>query len=877
MKKNVHIDVIQEEQNFYKLIFKNHPIPLLVFQRDSFQLISVNDAAVKFYGYSSDELLKLTVLDIRPDEEKNKFIEYHRSAEFNNSKAGIWKHKKKDGTIVYVDVTASDVKLNNVPVRIISLVDVTETVKSQEAFKEEEVKYQTLVESVSEGIVLSDNDDVIKFVNRGYCEMLGYSKEELVGKVGYEILLEKDMQELIKKKNRDRVKGITDRYNVRMKKKDGTPIFLEISGTPVYDNSGNVIGSLGIHSDVTDRLKAVEAIKESEEKFRSLVENSLVGVYLIQDGIFKYLNPRLAEIFEFSVDELLYKMGPKDVTISEDWQIVNENLRKRIDGEVSSLHYTFRGKTKNNKIIHAEVFGARTTYEGKPAIIGTLLDVTSRKVAEESLREKDQSYSNLITTLSDAIYVLKDNRLVLVNPAWEKLFGISAKEATSDGFDVMQLAAKESFSYMRERLRLHLQGKISSTRYEMKGKTRDKGIRDLEVTVSEIVWQGERAIQGIYRDITNQKEAENILRLSEEKYRSLFEFAPVGIYQTTLDGKIVTANETFARIMGYSSIEELMNHNIKEFYDDQDQRKKLIDEFRPKGKTANVEVEWIRKDGQKIWIQLDAHILENGEAGGPDFEGFVRDISDRKKAETAIVSEKEKAEEANRLKSAFLSTVSHEIRSPLNAILGFSSILKETYYESAPDEEKQFFISMEEAGSRLLDTITQVLDISRLEADDFSLNIKPISIQKIIRSVYHVLHLQAKRKNLKFELKLPENEIIIDTDEYCFGGVLVNLVTNAIKYSNKGVISVSLSETDDQVFCTVKDEGVGMSETYQKHLFETFSQEDLGLSRRYEGTGLGLAITKRYLDLLGGNIEVQSKKGIGTTMIFSVPKVNNNH
>jgi len=172
----------------------------------------------------------------------------------------------------------------------------------------------------------------------------------------------------------------------------------------------------------------------------------------------------------------------------------------------------------------------------------------------------------------------------------------------------------------------------------------------------------------------------------------------------------------------------------------------------------------------------------------------------------------------------------------------------------------------------LLETITQVLDISRLEADDFSLNLKRISINKAVKSAYQVLHLQAKNKNLNFELNLPEKEIIINIDEYCFSGVLVNLISNAIKYSEKGTISVSLSETENSVVCSVKDEGVGMSEDYQKHLFETFSQEDLGLSRRYEGPGLGLAITKRYLDLLGGNIKVQSKKGMGTTMIFSIPK-----
>ena len=621
MKDKTEIDANSEGQDLYKLLFENHPIPLIVFQRDTLKIISANGAAAKFYGYSIDELLKLTILDIRPEEEREKFLEYHKPINLNNPKAGIWKHKKKNGTIAYVDVTASDINFNNITARIISLTDVTKTVESQEALREEEVKYQTLVESVSEGIVMADNDDVIKFVNKRYCEMLGYSKEELVGKVGYKILLDEDMQDVIKKKNLDRIKGITDRYSLKMKKKDGSPIFLEVSGTPVYDKSGNIIGSLGIHSDVTERQEAIETMKESEEKFRSLVENSIVGVYLIQDEVFKYLNPKLAEIFGYRVDELLYKLGPKDVTPPDDWKVVNENLSKRLKGEVDSLHYTFRGQKKDGKLIYVEVFGSRTTYLGRPAVIGILLDITSRK-----------------------------------------------------------------------------------------------------------------------------------------------------------------------------------------------------------------------------------------------------------EAEMEIVAEKKKAEEANRLKTAFLSTVSHELRSPLNAILGFSSILKETYYENGSEEEKQFFEAMDEAGARLLDTITQVLDISRLEADDFSLNLKPVSINEAIESAYQVLYLQAKKKNLNFELKLPEKEIIITSDEYCFGGVLVNLISNAIKYSNKGTISVSLTETEDSVVCAVKDEGVGMSEEYQKHLFQTFSQEDLGLSRRYEGAGLGLAITKRYLDLLGGNIKVQSKKGVGTTMIFSVPK-----
>lgn len=1000
MKDKGNTVTTDNKRNLYKLLFENHPNPLLVFQRDSLDILSFNNAAKEFYGYSSEEFLKLTILDIRPEEEKQKFIKYFESQDFNNTRAGIWKHKRKDGTVIWVDVTASDIEFNNIPARMLSIIDVTEKVESQQALKDEEMKYQTLVETVNEGIVLADNNDVIKFVNKHYCEMLGYTKEELIGKVGYEVLLDKETQEIIKKQNFERTKGKSNKYELKMRKKDGTPIYMEISGTPVYDKKGDVIGSLGLHFNITDRKKALKALEESEEKFRSLAEHSIVGVYLIQNEIFKYINPRLAEIFGYNINDLLYKKGPKDLTPPEDWKIVKENLRKRVNGEVSAINYSFKGIKKDGSVIYVEVFGSKVTYLDKPAVIGTLLDISARKKAEDSLREKEENFRNLINSSIDSVYVIQDNKLVLVNPAWEKLFGISSKEAISSKFNIMDIVAEESKSLIQERMRQTEQENFSPTRYDMKVITRKQGIRELEVSVSEIMWLGRAAVLGIYRDITDRKEAERILRTSEEKFRDLFELAPVGIYQSTFDGKIITANLRLAKILGFDSTEEFMEHKLGEFYADKNQRQRLITEYESKGSTADIELEWIKKDGSIVWVQLDAHVIQTSEKDKPYFEGFVRDISDRKKAEKEIqeteiryrqliesvnaifwradannfqfkfvskqaetllgypienwlsepdfwikhiypddveiainyykkatkekklyefdyrmiskddsliwlrnivsvilkddvpyeligvmvdmtqqkkseeeiISAKEKAEEANRLKTAFLSTVSHEIRSPLNAILGFSSILKEIYYDRASEEDKQFFNSMEEAGARLLDTITQVLDISRLEADDFSLNIKPVSFNKCIRSAYNVLNVQAEEKKLKIELDLPGKEIMLDTDEYCLGGVLVNLISNAIKYSKKGTIAVKLRENKDSVICSVRDEGIGMSEEYQKHLFETFSQEDVGLSRRYEGTGLGLAITKRYLDLLGGNIEVQSKKGIGTTMIFSVPK-----
>jgi len=174
-----------------------------------------------------------------------------------------------------------------------------------------------------------------------------------------------------------------------------------------FENPDGTISKLMISRDITEYKRAEEALKESEKKFRDLTEKSLVGIYLIQDGVFKYVNPRLAEIFGYAVEELIDKKGPRDLVLPEDWPIVEKNLLKRISGEIESVQYEFRGIRKNKEVIYIEAYGSRTIYQGRPAVIGTLLDITERKRAEKELKKAyeelnslDELKSNIIANVS---------------------------------------------------------------------------------------------------------------------------------------------------------------------------------------------------------------------------------------------------------------------------------------------------------------------------------------------------------------------------------------------------------------------------------------------------------------------------------------------
>jgi len=192
----------------------------------------------------------------------------------------------------------------------------------------------------------------------------------------------------------------------------------------------------------TEHKQVEEALRESENKFRSLAEKSLVGIYLIQDGIFKYVNPKLAEIFGYRVEELIGKRGPRDLTLHEDWPVVEKALRRRISGKVKSIHYNFRGITKNKEIIHVEVYGSRTMYQGRPAVIGTLSDITERRRMEDRIRHLNlvlraiRKVNQLIIREKDRNRLLKEASRLLIktrgyHSAWTAILDESNKLITT--------------------------------------------------------------------------------------------------------------------------------------------------------------------------------------------------------------------------------------------------------------------------------------------------------------------------------------------------------------------------------------------------------------------------------------------------------------
>lgn len=377
---------------------------------------------------------------------------------------------------------------------------------------------------------------------------------------------------------------------------------------------------------------------------------------------------------------------------------------------------------------------------------------------------------------------------------------------------------------------------------------------------------------------------------SERKFRSIFNNSYEGIFQSTPEGKFITVNPTLVKILGYSSKEELLGVNIEtDLYKYADQREKLLDELHKKGSVQNYQITLKKKDGRDVIVRLNDRLITDSEDKAVYFEGNVHDITSevyaehkRRKAEKELREEKEKSDrlaheamQSSYVKSQFLANMSHEIRTPINAIVGFLTLIETEAYKSS-DELKQFANTAKTSAEALLDIINDILDLSKIESGKMELEEVEFDLNEIINESVSILSAKAYEKGLEISKEISEHTpVYLVGDSTRVRQVLVNLISNAVKFTGKGKVKISVKpkEVESDVanlLFVVADTGIGIPENKMKELFQPFSQVDGSHTRKYGGTGLGLVICRQFVNMMGGEIDVESVPGKGSKFYFNI-------
>ena len=363
---------------------------------------------------------------------------------------------------------------------------------------------------------------------------------------------------------------------------------------------------------------------------------------------------------------------------------------------------------------------------------------------------------------------------------------------------------------------------------------------------------------------------------AEQKFRAIFEHSADGIFQITPQGRFLSVNPALIEVYGYDSEEDLRENCSEigqQLYVQPQRYADFIHAMRAEGQVRGFESQVYRKDGSVIWISENARTVREG--ASYYYEGTVRNITARKKADEELRSAKDAAEVANRAKSSFLANMSHELRTPLNAIIGYSEILQE---EAEDANQEQFIADLQKihtAGKHLLALINDILDLSKIEAGKMELYLETFDLTKLANDVVATIYPLVQKQ---------ENTLIVQCSDdlgHMRGDVtkvrqsLFNLLSNASKFTNFGTITLAMNRhfapTGDQIMMRVSDTGIGMTAAQLERLFQAFSQADASTTRKYGGTGLGLAITRRFCQLMGGDITVESIPGTGSTFTITLP------
>jgi PAS domain S-box-containing protein len=837
------------------------------------EFIYANDALVKICGYNSPEDLIGKSWKILYDDNEVKRFDKVIIPEL--MKTGFWRGEatgiKRDGSTVFQDVTLSLTKDGRI-IRIIR--DITKRRNAEIALAESEFRYRSLLENLQDLVLYQDNENMIKYANKQFCDLFGYTPNELIGTNGFSLLFDKNDIEFVNEKNKSREKGISDHYELKLKKKNGDLVWGHIKGTPYYDTKNKVIGSITIISDITEQKKSKEALKESETKYQLLLENLQEAVFYVDNNAIMLLaNKQCCEIFGYSMEDLINSNSLELLYDKGDIKYILEKNKLRERG--ISDAYELRCKKKNGELIWCTINGA-PYYNANGKVIGSVTivnDITKQKRYSDALKDSETKFQAIFESSVDAIGVSKNGINVLINPAFVSLFGYEKKEEM-EGKSEADLIAPGELRRILDYTKQRMKGGSAPAAYETIGLKKDGTEFSLEVNVSSYKLKEETYDISILRDITELKIAEKALQESEGQYRKLIDISPDAIIVIDLKSRIQITNQRSAEMLGCDNKEELIGTSYIDL---------LTEEYKEisritmqniffEGYARNLERKMLRKDGTVFDAEINVSLIKDSSDNPKNLIAIIRDVTARKQIEEQLRKYAEEQGEMNATKDKFYSVIAHDLRSPFQSLLGYSDMLKSSIANLKPEKISSFAKNIYETSSETYNLLEDLLQWTALQTGRIKVNPETIYVIELFNSVIKSFRVNAKKKKIALLSDLTK-KLFIYADRILVTTILRNLVSNAIKYTNKkGEIILDAKEKGSKILISVEDTGVGISRKNISRLFKVDSTFTTPGTAKEKGTGLGLIICREFAQLNNGLLSVKSTQGKGSRFKLTLPK-----
>jgi PAS domain S-box-containing protein len=754
--------------------------------------------------------------------------------------------------------------------------------KTQKKLKESERRLSTLLESMGEAVIATDESGLVTFTNSLAEAITGQERNESIGRPLSDVFVLVDGE--TGKPVDEPVSGIMDEATTisgrhMLVQKNETWIPVEYTATPMFDDKELFSGIVVVFSDISGRMKAERELKLAKEKAELIYKVSPSAIFTVdRDLRITSWNDRAREITGYSEEEII---GRKCTVFSEEPCSDGCPLfADEIEKPVTSASCFIRRKDGQDRVVSKNVDFLRDAEGNVIGGIESFEDITERRRTEATLQDSEMRFRSVVQSANDAIIQSDgEGRIIAWNKGAQDIFGYGFDEVQGRPVTVlMPDVYRDAHTKGLERVRDGGESHIIGGTVELEGLRKDGSRFPIELSIA--TWSTEEGIffSSIIRDVTERKQADEYLEETLSELNIILDNASVGIVFLK-EGRLLRINRKLEEMFGYER-KEIEGESMVVFCispKDWEQMQKDAHEILAQGKPYQSERRMKHRNGQLFWCSLFGKAIEHTDPSKGSI-WIMDDITERKRVRMELQEAKEAAETASRTKSEFLANVSHEIRTPLNGVIGMTELAMDT---ELTDEQREYLEAVRQSADSLLGLINDILDFSKIEASRMELEKTDFNLFGVIGEAVELFTAQAQLKGIVIHYNVvPDVPQELRGDPVRLRQVLVNLLANAVKFTDEGEIVVNVERVDVSglsngegsimLHFSVSDTGIGIAPEKLETVFDSFTQADGSTTREYGGTGLGLSISRQIVSMMGGEIWTESEIGKGSRFHFTV-------
>jgi two-component system, sensor histidine kinase len=866
----------EEAQKFLAAIVESSN-DAIVGQTPAGIILTWNPAAERVFGYAAAEVIGKHVSMLVPPERLEKLehlIEQVLQGFSISQYEGLC--LRKNGSRFGVSITVCLIK--NSAGEVVATASVIRDISERLEAKQERALLASIVESSDDAIHAVRPDGTIVTWNRGAESLFGYASGEIIGKNADTLVPPSHIGDVHRILDNVLAGAQVKPFEAVLQNRTGSRLDVLLSVSPIRNDAGDVVGAASIAHDISKRRTTERKLRESEQRFAEVFEHAPFGMCVSSlDGRFMQVNAEFSRMVGYSEQELLASnwpalTHPDDVAPSQ-WLMdqLGQHPSGYVEMEKRYIHRAGNVVWGRTRIALVHDFGGLPAY-----YVVHIEDITGRRRATEALEESEQRFRNMADSCPTMLWVTdSDGGNQFINRMYRDFTGATPEQVAGGQWRLL-VHPEDGPNYVGAWERAVQEH--APFRAEARVRRFDGEWRLLGSYAQPRLSPGGEFLGhiGLSSDITERRQADLAVRSSEERFRELAEnIREVFWIMPPTGDEMLYVSPAYEHVWEKTCESLYQNPEgwIEAIHPDDAENARLLFARQIQGESIESEYRITTPGGRQKWIRDRAFPIRDEAGNLVRVVGIADDITEGKRYEEDLIHAWEGADAANRAKSRFLANMSHEIRTPMNGVLGMLQLLLSTVLTA---EQQRYVTVAQNSGTALLALIDNILDLSKIEARKVTLERLAINVRQIVEDVIQLLRVQAATKGLDVRSCLaPEIPTLLLGDAHRLRQVLTNLAANAIKFTERGVVTLDAELLGQEngsatVRFAITDTGIGIRREQAALLFSPFTQADASTTRKYGGTGLGLAICKQLVEMMGGTIGVESQEDQGSTFWFTL-------